>query len=540
MRARRGFATAVAAGFLAGAVISATVVGMASGAMAASTGTISTIVGNGTPGSSGNGGPATSATLGSPFAVAYDRSGNLYVGDIDAFVVRKISPAGTITAFAGTGTTGYSGDGGAATLAAISRVDSIVVDGVGNVYLADYDNNVVRKVTPAGVISTFAGTGVAGPLGDGTLATLAQLHAPSGLAIDSTGRIVIADYLNSKVRRVATNGIISSIAGTGVSGSSGDGGPATAALLHQPISVAFDANQNLLISDAGAMNIRRVSPAGVISTFAGTGVAGSTGDGGPATAATLRFPSGIAVDNAGSVFVADTSASNVRRIGANGVISTVAGTGTSGFNGDGQPATKATFGSPYGVAISPTSDLVIADGANHRVRSVAGIASQGYLMAASDGGVFTHGSSIFYGSEGALKLAKPIVTMASTPTAQGYWLFAADGGVFTHGDAGFHGSEGALKLNQPIVGAASTPSGRGYWLFAADGGVFSHGDAAFYGSEGGLKLVQPIVAAASTPSGNGYWLFAADGGVFTHGDAGFYGSEGALKLVQPIVAGSSN
>ncbi len=540
MRVRRRIATGALAVLVGTGGIGAAVVGTADAVAAASTGTVSTIAGNGTLGTSGDNGPATAATLNLPFGVAYDKAGNLYVADLEASEVRKVAPNGTITAFAGTGTAGFSGDGGPATSAALARPNGLAVDGAGNVYIADYDNNRIRKVTPAGTISTFAGTGVAGSLGDGLAATLAQLHAPSGLVFDGAGRLLIADYLNNKVRRVGTDGTISTVAGTGAAGFTGDGGAATAAQLNLPVSVAFDTGQNLVISDAGNNRIRRIGAGtGIISTIAGTGASSSGGDGGPAIAATFNSPRGVVVDNADDVFVADSLGNRVRRIGANGIISTVLGDGTPAYNGDSQAATKSEVSGPFGLAISPTSDLIVADGGNHRVRAISGIASQGYLMAASDGGVFTHGSSIFYGSEGALKLVKPIVTMAATPTKQGYWLFASDGGVFTHGDAGFFGSQGGTKLNQPVVAAASTPSGHGYWLFASDGGVFTHGDAAFYGSEGGLKLVKPIVASAATPSGHGYWLFASDGGVFTHGDAAFFGSEGGTKLNQPIVAAAS-
>ena len=140
------------------------------------------------------------------------------------------------------------------------------------------------------------------------------------------------------------------------------------------------------------------------------------------------------------------------------------------------------------------------------------------------------GDAGFFGSTGAVRLNRPIVGMAATPSGRGYWLVAADGGVFAFGDAGFYGSTGGVHLDQPIVGVAATPSGRGYWLVAADGGVFAFGDAGFYGSTGGMRLDEPVVGMAATPSGRGYWLVASDGGVFTFGDAGFYGSTGGVRL----------
>ena len=161
---------------------------------------------------------------------------------------------------------------------------------------------------------------------------------------------------------------------------------------------------------------------------------------------------------------------------------------------------------------------------------------KGYWLVASDGGVFSFGDARFFGSAGAIKLNQPVVAMAATPTGQGYWLVASDGGVFSFGDAHFRGSAGAIKLNKPVVTMAPTPSGHGYWLVASDGGVFTFGDARFFGSTGAIKLNKPVVATASTPSGQGYWLVASDGGVFAFGDAGFRGSTGATKLNQPIVA----
>jgi hypothetical protein len=159
----------------------------------------------------------------------------------------------------------------------------------------------------------------------------------------------------------------------------------------------------------------------------------------------------------------------------------------------------------------------------------------GYWLAASDGGIFTHGDAAFFGSTGDLVLNRPIVTMAATPTRVGYWLAASDGGIFTFGDAGFFGSTGSMVLNSPVVGMVPTRSGQGYWLVAADGGVFTFGDAVFHGSTGDLALNKPIVGMAATPSGEGYWLVASDGGIFAFGDAPFLGSTGDIVLNKPIV-----
>ncbi|HVE46631.1 MAG TPA: Calx-beta domain-containing protein [Acidimicrobiales bacterium] len=192
-----------------------------------------------------------------------------------------------------------------------------------------------------------------------------------------------------------------------------------------------------------------------------------------------------------------------------------------------------------GIFAFGASPFLGSTGAIRLNRPVVGMAStpsgNGYWLVASDGGIFAFGDARFFGSTGAITLNRPIVGMASTPSGNGYWLVASDGGIFSFGDAVFRGSTGAIRLARPIVGMASTPSGNGYWLVASDGGIFAFGDARFFGSTGALRLAQPIVGMASTPTGNGYWLVASDGGIFAFGDAGFLGSTGAIKLAQPIV-----
>ena len=502
-------------------------------------GIITTIAGNGEPGNSGDGGPATAAELIFPSGLAYDRAGNLYVSDVASYQqrVRKISPSGVITAFAGSTINGYAGDGGPATAAGFDRPESLAVDAAGNVYIADAYNDRVRRVGADGIVTTFAGTGVDGSTGDGGPAGAAELSRPYDLAFDRLGRLLIVELDGNRVRRVDTDGTISTVAGVGTAGFSGDGGPATAAQLQYPEAVTVAPDQSIIIADSGNQRVRRVDPTtGLITTVAGNGDHGGRLGQGVALQSPMD-PTSVVTDNAGNIYITEVDEPTIRRISPNGLITVVAGTNQFTYNGDNQPATTATLGNPTRMVVSPTGDLVVADA--KRVRSIRGIASQGYTTVAADGGVFTHGGSVFYGSEGAVPLAEPIVAMAMTPSGHGYWLFARDGGVFTHGDAAFRGSEGGRRLDQPIVAAAATPSGNGYWLFARDGGVFAHGDAAFLGSEGGKRLAQPIVAAAVTPSGRGYWLFASDGGVFTHGDAAFYGSEGSTRLAQPIAAAAA-
>jgi sugar lactone lactonase YvrE len=222
----------------------------------------------------------------------------------------------------------------------------------------------------SGVISTVAGNGTAGFSGDGGPATSAQLYNPYGVAVDTAGNLFIADATNNRVRKVTPGGVISTVAGNGTGGYSGDGGPATAAQLYSPTGVAVDTAGNLFIADPGNYRVRKVTPGGVIGTVAGNGYQGHSGDGGPATAAQLYYPYGVAVDTAGDLFIADTNNYRVRKVTPGGVISTVAGNGTPGFSGDGGPATSAWLYMPFGVAVDTAGNLFIADYGNNRIRKV--------------------------------------------------------------------------------------------------------------------------------------------------------------------------
>jgi trimeric autotransporter adhesin len=333
-------------------------------------GIISTVTGNGTAGYSGDGGPATSAQLYVPNSVAVDNSGNLYITDYGNGRVRKVTPAGIISTIAGNGTSGYSGDGGPATSAQFYSTDGVVVDNSGNLYIADVGNNRVRKVTPAGIISAIAGNGTFGYSGDGGPATSAQLNAPNALAVDNSGNLYITDNGNSRVRKVTPAGIISTVAGNGSQGYSGDGGPATSAQLLQPRGVTVDKSGNLYIADSFNGRIRKVTPAGIISTVAGNGSKGYSGDGGPAISAQLYLPNSVAVDNSGNLYMSDYGNSGVRKVTPAGIISTIAGNGTAGYSGDGGPATSAQLTSPNGVAVDSAGNLYIADLDNDSIRLV--------------------------------------------------------------------------------------------------------------------------------------------------------------------------
>jgi len=325
--------------------------------------TISTIAGNGTGGYSGDGGVATAAEVNNPNCVAYDAAGNIYIADYGNKRVRKVTPSGAISTFAGTGIGTSAGDGGAATGAAIGTPVSVSVDAAGNVYIADDANNNVRKVNTAGVISTIAGTGAAGYNGDGIAATTAKLNAPYSVAVDAAGNVYIADGANSRVRMVNTSGMISTFAGGG-SGTA-DGIPASTALLGTPFALAIEGS-NVYISDANTNLVRKVDASGMISTVAGGGT--STADGTSATAAALT-PNGIAIDATGNLYIADGT-SKIRKVNTSGIISTVAGDGTSGFAGDGSMATSAELNAPTDVKVDAVGNLFIADYSNNRIRKV--------------------------------------------------------------------------------------------------------------------------------------------------------------------------
>ncbi|MFI5148971.1 MAG: T9SS type A sorting domain-containing protein [Bacteroidia bacterium] len=332
---------------------------------------ISTIAGNGIPGFSGDGSSATSAQLDSLSGVAIDAAGNIYIADNSNNRIRKVSPAGLITTIAGTGTGGYGGDGGPATSALLNFPNGIALDGAGNIYIADGSNNRVRKISPSGIINTIAGNGTAGFGGDGGPATTAQLNGPAAIAIDKTGNVYIADCTNQRIRKVDSSGTILTVAGNGTAGYGGDAGLATSAKLANPTGVAVDGSGNLYIADNYNHRIRFVNSAGIISTVAGSGVAGFAGDGAFAIHAKLRYPTGVALDKSGNIFIADLLNNRIRKVDTTGLITTVAGKGITGYSGDGGLATLAELNYPYSLTIDGTGSLFIADGGNNRVRMVS-------------------------------------------------------------------------------------------------------------------------------------------------------------------------
>jgi uncharacterized protein (TIGR03437 family) len=354
-------------------------------------GYISTIVGIGTLGWGGDGGPAVDALLNRPYGVALDPSGNLYIADFLNNRVRQVTKAGAgnISTVAGSGFFSYSGDGGPATSAQLNGPRAVTVDSLGNFYVADTINSVVRKVTANGIISSIAGIAAHGFAGDNGAATSAQLNAPQGIAVDSSGNIYVADTANSRVRKISA-GVISTVAGTGTQGYGGDGGPATSAQLNSPTGLALDSAGDLYIADSDNSAIRMVSTRGTITTVAGNGTQGYSGDGGPAINAVLNYPQGVALDSAGRLYIADTFNNRIRLV-SNGVISTVAGNGAAGDTGDGGVATSAQLTNPVGLAVDLAGGVYVSDASavvrrfyvNGSINTIAGNGTIGYT---GDGG----------------------------------------------------------------------------------------------------------------------------------------------------------
>ena len=336
-----------------------------------SQGIITTIAGNGSPAFAGDGGLATAAALNHPWGLAIDSAGAIYIADTDNGRIRRVSPGGMISTVAGDGLPGASGDGGSALSASLSDVAGVALDAAGNVYFGDASNRRVRKVTPAGIISTVAGTGMPGFSGDGGPATNATLNRPTFVVVDPAGKLYITDSSNQRIRRVDLNGTITTIAGNGLAGFSGDGGPATDASLMFPLGITMDRIGNLYVADANNHRIRRIDLRGVITTVAGNGAEGFSGDLGPATSASLNYPEDVAVDGSGNLFIADCGNNRIRKVDASGVISTIAGTILNGFSGDGGPSVVSVLNFPWGLASDPAGGVYIADRVNNRIRKIS-------------------------------------------------------------------------------------------------------------------------------------------------------------------------
>jgi sugar lactone lactonase YvrE len=345
-------------------------------------GTVTTVAGTKARGYSGDGGPATEARLYQPRMSISDTAGNVYIADTFNQVIRKIDATGTISTAVGVyhpvaaGTSDdqcppdFDGDGGPAAKARMSCPHSVALDAAGNLYIADSGNNRIRRVDGAGIITTIAGTGKFSSGGDGGPATEAGLQSPKGITFDLAGSLLIADSGNNQIRKIDTNGVITTIAGAGEPGYSGDGGPATAAKLEAPRTIAVGPSGDVYIAEPNVHRIRKVDSKGIISTLAGTSKAGFSGDGGPAKAAQLDMPRGVGVDGEDNVYIADSLNHRIRRVGGDGVIATIAGTGEKGFSGEGAPATEARFFTPRAVDVDRSGDLYVADTYNNRIRRI--------------------------------------------------------------------------------------------------------------------------------------------------------------------------
>jgi sugar lactone lactonase YvrE len=453
-----------------------------------------------------------------------DTSGSIYLADTFNNRVRKITPDGIINTIAGTGTAGYGGDGGSATAAEFHQPEGVALDSSGNLYIADYANNLIRTISSDGMISTFAGVlsgrsifggYIGGFSGDGGPATSAQLNGPSGLATDGAGDLFLADTVNHRIREVTPDGIIHTaagsdgptgdptfgpryiagdsagniyvsggtrnvfeitsnrvltpVAGNGQFGYSGDGGPATAAAMG-PQNVALDSAGNLYIADLASNRVRKVATDGTISTIAGNGSFGFSGDGGPALSATLPNPGAIAVDKKGNVYIADGGNRRVRMVDTNGTINTVAGNGVLGFAGDGV-ATQVPVSQPSALAIDSAGNLYIGDGWDHCVRKVTAdgmittIAGRGSSHADGVPAVSAYLSSAFallFDSSGTLYIADANDRRVREITPDGIISTVAGTGVV--GLSGDGGPAVQAKLYSPI-GLALSSSGT---LFISD------------------------------------------------------------------------
>jgi len=348
--------------------------------------TITTYAGDGVAAFSGDGGPAASAALNFPKGMAIDAAGNLYIADSQNFRVRRVSN-GIISTVAGNGIDAYSGDGGLATNAAFSDIQAVAVDAQGNLYIADSDNRRIRKVTPAGIVTTIAGIGIEGYSGDGGPATAAMIGRAEALALDAAGNLYIADSTQQRIRKISTTGIITTVAGNGLASFSGDSGLAVNASFNFPIGVAVDGAGNIYVADGNNNRIRKITPGGIISTFAGTGaatLASAAGDGGQAIFGSLNIPSDVAVDPSGNVYIGDAGHNEVRMVNTAGIITTVAGTGENGYSGDGGIATQALLNYPWGVKTDASGNVYVADRVNTRVRMLASGAALGVPLLRSD------------------------------------------------------------------------------------------------------------------------------------------------------------
>lgn len=476
-----------------------------------------TVAGTGIPGSSGDGEQAQSARLDSPSDVAVDREGNIDIADTNNHKVRRVSSSGVITTIAGTGSVGSTGDGGPAVDAELGRIEGIVRDAAGNLYIADTSNHRIRKVDQAGEITTVAGTGTPGFSGDGGPATEAQLDSPVGVAVGRAGTllagaVLFADFGNHRIRAI-TDGVITTVAGNGVVGFGGDGGQATAAELGQPRRIGLDQGGSLFVTQWTGHRVRRINASGVIATVAGAGF-GLEGDGGPAVDALMRSPEGIAAGTSGTFFISDAGNHRIRRV-AVGKINTFAG--RSHHGGDGGPGTEARVFMPYGIEADVQANLYVADALNFRVRkltfsgldvskgapastitTIAGTGVSGFSGDGGDGDAAQLGEprDVAIDSEGSVYIADRVNHRIRRLGANG--VITTYGGNGSQGFSGDGGAATAASLNNPSAVAVDSQRN----VFVADTG------------NDRIRRITPQ-GTITTIVGTGVGGFGGDGGAAT-------------------------
>jgi len=479
----------------------------------AATTTVSTVAG----GYIGDGKPATSASLALPTGVARDSQGNIYISDTTDCRIRIINAAGTIGTYAGTGICGFSGDGGPARSATISQSYGIALDRNGNLLITDGSR--IRQITPAGIISTVAGNGTIGYSGDGGPATAASLNYPQGVFGDAAGNIYIADTWNNVIRKVNPKGIIYTVAGNGTAGFSGDGGPATAASLRNPFSAVADGYGDFYIADTGNARVRIVNSAGTINTYAGNGMAGNTGSGGPATSAAINLPYQLLIGE-GKLYLTSV---DIWAVDLNTqIISIMAGNGTEGFNGDGKTALSTSFSSLGGMAFNGAGGLLVVDSYNDRLRQIASTKivstiAGGYV---GDGGKATAASLNFtnyvahmaFDAAGNLYIADIDDCRVRKVSAAGIISTFAGTGICAYSGDGGPATSAALSVPQAV---AADGSGN---VYIADSGnsvirkVDSSGTITTFlttlTASNGFTLAARTIALAIGASGD---LYASDG-----------------------------
>jgi uncharacterized protein (TIGR03437 family) len=477
-------------------------------------GILSTFAGTGTPSYSGDGGAATAAQLSGPAGVAVGASGVVYIADTQNQRVRAVSPGGTISTLAGTGTAGFNGEIVLPGAAQLNLPHGLAVDALGNWYVADTANNRIRKVQPGGNLFTIAGNGNASYFGDGGPATMGSVNQPQGVAADGAGNVYIADTLDHAVRKVTPDGVIHTLAGTGNPGYGGDGGPASKARLSLPSAVAVDSNGNVYVADTGNNQVRRIDSLGTITTVD--------------TGGALNGPRGVAVDRAGNVYIADTGNHRVRRVSAGAAVTTIAGSGACCYSGDGGLALNAVLNQPWAVAVDAGGNVYVADAANNSVRMLAPV-SEGTTVSA-----VTNAASNLPGSVAPGEL---VVLYGTGLGGVRTVLFNGVAGPLLYAAAGQVGAvvpyavgAGPVQVAVQSAGAASapvtvasTPAAPG--IFTMDGSGL--GQAAAVNQDGTRNGTAAPAAAGSVLS-----LYTTGAGQTL--PAGVDGKLGAAPLPQPV------